>query len=204
MKLYSNPLSPNCRKVLALAKHIGAQLEVVNMDITNNSTKEQAYLAMNPNGKIPTLVDGNRPLWESNAIMAYMASKQDNAAWPKSDARYDIMKWMSWESCHFAPAVGKIVGQVLLVPMRGGTPDQKIIDQGLQEFRKYGAVANGQLEQTKFLAGDQPTLADFAVSVWLGYEQVCKLPLSEYPHLARWWKDMQAVPGGAELPPPQK
>jgi glutathione S-transferase len=199
MKLYTNPLSPNCRKVHALAKHLGLQLEVETMDIRNNSTKEPEYLAMNPNGKIPTLMDGNRSLWESNVIMAYLASKQDSATWPKSEARYEIMKWMSWESCHFAPPVSKIISQVIFAPMRGGTPDQAIIDQGLQDFRKYGAVANGQLEKTKFLTGDQPTIADFAVAVWLSYEQICKLPVSEYTHLSRWWKDMQALQGGSEL-----
>lgn len=204
MKLYTNPLSPNCRKVVALAKHIGLPLEIVTMDVRNNSTKEPAYLAMNPNGKIPTLMDGNKPLWESNVIMAYVAGKQDSSTWPKSDARYEIMKWMSWESCHLAPAVAKILAQVVFAPMRGATPDQKMIDQGIEEFRRYGAVANGQLEKTKFLTGDQPTIADFAVAVWLGYEQICKLPVSEYTHLSRWWKEMQALPGGSELLPPAR
>src|SRR4051812_45106053 len=106
MKLYSNSLSPKCRKVLAFAKYLGLKLEVETMDVRNNSTKEPAYLAMNPNGKIPTLMDGDKPVWESNVIMAYLASKNDSTAWPKSDARYEIMKWMSWESCHFAPAIG--------------------------------------------------------------------------------------------------
>lgn len=206
MKLYTNPLSPNCRKVHAFAKHIGCALEVVTMDIRNNSTKEPAYLAMNPNGKIPTLMDGNRPLWESNVIMAYLAGKQGaDAVWPKNDdARLEVMKWMSWESCHFAPAISKVISQVIFAPMRGATPDQKIIDHGIEDFRKYGAVANGQLEKTKFLTGDRPTVADFAVAVWLGYEQICKLPVSEYTHLSRWWKDMQAVQGGSELMPPPR
>jgi len=204
MKLYANTLSPNCRKVLALAKHMGLQLEVETMDIRNNSTKEPEYLAINPNGKIPTLMDGSRSLWESNVIMAYLASKQGSTTWPPSDARYEIMKWMSWESCHFAPAIGKVIGQVIFAPMRGATPDQKIIDQGIEDFRKYGAVANGQLEKTKFLTGDQPTIADFAVGVWLSYEQVCTLPVSEYKHLSRWWKDMQALQGGAELLTPSR
>src|SRR3954469_19155273 len=113
MKLYSNPLSPNCRKVHALAKYMGLNLDIEIMDIRNNATKEPAYLAMNPNGKIPTLMDGDKSLWESNVIMAYLASKHDSPTWPKSDARYEIMKWMSWESCHLAPAVTKIFAQVV-------------------------------------------------------------------------------------------
>lgn len=201
MKLYTNSLSPNCRKVQALAKHLGLQLETETVNLMNGANREPAYLAVNPNAKVPALVDGNRKLWESNAILGYLASKTDTPVWPKNDDRYDIMKWMAWENCHFGPAVSKILGQVVFAPMRGAQPDQTIIEQGLADFRKYAAVANAQLETTKFLVSNEPTLADFAVGVWLGYEQICSLPVSEYPHLTRWWKAMQAIPGGSELLP---
>jgi glutathione S-transferase len=87
--------------------------------------------------------------------------------------------------------------------MRGGQPDQTIIQQGIEEFRRYSAVANGQLEKTKFLVGDKLTIADFAVAVWLGYEKICGLPVAEFPQLSRWWKAMQDFPGSAELAAPR-
>jgi len=204
MKLYSNPLSPNCRKVHALVKHLGLEVDSETVDLRAGAQKQPAYLAINPNGKVPALVDGAKTMWESDAILAYLASKQDTTVWPKSDERYEIMKWMSWESCHFAPAVGKIIGQVIFAPMRGAEPDPKVIEQGIEDFRKCAAVANGQLEKTKFLAGDKPTIADFAVSVWLSYEKVCSLPVSDYPQLARWWKALQELPGGSELSAPKQ
>jgi glutathione S-transferase len=203
MKLYSSPLSPNCRKVHALVKNLGLQIEVETVNLREGAHKQPAYLAINPNGKVPTLVDGNRKIWESNVILAYLAGKQDTTLWPKSDDRYEIMKWMSWESCHFAPAVAKILGQVIFAPMRGAKPDQTIIQQGIEEFRRYAAVANGQLEGMKFLTGDKVTIADFAVAVWLGYEKICGLPVTEYPKLSRWWNAMQDVPGSAELAAPR-
>lgn len=203
MKLYSNPLSPNCRKVHALAKHLGLNMEIAVVNILAGAGREPSYLAINPNGKVPALVDGNKTLWESNAILAYLASKQDTTVWPKTEERYDIMKWMSWESCHFAPAVGKIIGQVIFAPMRGAEPDQKIMQQGIEDFRKYAAVADGQLKTTKFLAGDKVTIADFAVAVWLSYAKICELPVSEFSNLARWSKAMQGLPGGAELETPR-
>lgn len=199
MKLYSNPLSPNCRKVHALVKHLGLQIEVETVDLMAGAQKQPPFLAINPNGKVPALVDGDRKMWESNAILAYLAGRQDTTAWPKSDDRYEIMKWMSWESCHLAPAIGKIIGQVIFAPMRGAQPDQAVIQQGTEEFRKHAAVANGQLGATPFLVGDKLTIADFAVGVWLSYEQICKLPVSDFPHMLRWWKAVQALPGGAEL-----
>ena len=203
MKLYSNPLSPNCRKVHGLVKHLGLQIEIETVNLRDGAQKQPSFLALNPNGKVPTLVDGNRKIWESNAILAYLAGRQDTTVWPKSDDRYEIMKWMSWESCHFAPAVAKIIGQVIFAPMRGAQSDQNVIQQGIEEFRKYGAVANGQLEATKFLTGDKVTIADFAVAVWLSYEKSCGLPVSDYPQLNRWWKAMQDLPGSAELAAPR-
>lgn len=110
---------------------------------------------------------------------------------------------LTWENCHFAPAVAKIIGQVIFAPMRGAQPDQNVIQQGIEEFRKYGAVANGQLEATRFLTGDKVTIADFAVAVWLSYEKICGLPVSDYPQLNRWWKAMQDLPGSAELAAPR-
>ena len=204
MKLYSNPLSPNCRKVHALVKHLGLQLETETVDLMAGAQKQPAFLAINPNGKVPALVDGNKKMWESNALLAYLASKQDTTVWPKNDDRYEIIKWMSWESCHFAPAVGKIIGQVIFAPMRGAKPDPAIIEQGIEDFRKHSAVANAQLATSKFLTGDKPTIADFAVAVWLSYEQICKLPLSDYPKLSGWWKAMKELPGGAELAAPRR
>lgn len=204
MKLYSNPLSPNCRKVHALIKHLGFEVETETVDLRAGAQRQPAFLAINPNGKVPALVDGTKAMWESNAILAYLASKQDTTVWPKSDERYEIMKWMSWESCHFAPAVGKILGQVIFAPMRGAQPDPKIIQQGIDDFRKYAAVANGQLEKTNFLVGDKPTIADFAVAAWLGYEEICALPVSDYPQLSRWWKAMREGAGGSELAVPKR
>ena len=199
MRLYSNPLSPNCRKVHALVRYLGLPVEVETVDLRAGAQKQPPFLAINPNGRVPALVDGERRLWESNAILAYLAGRQDTPAWPKSDDRYEIMKWMSWESCHLAPAVGKIIGQVIFAPMRGAQPDEAIIRQGTEEFRRYAAVANGQLASTPFLVGEQLTIADFAVGVWLSYEQACKLPVADFPHLQRWWQAVQAQPGGAEL-----
>ena len=199
MKLYSNPLSPNCRKVYALAKHLDLPLEVATVNLRTGENRQPSYLAINPNGKVPTLVDGKRTIWESDAILAYLASRRQTPLWPDSDERYEILKWMSWENCHFAPAIGKVIVQVIFAPMRGAEPDQKAIAQGIDEFRKYAAVADAQLERTRFLVGDALTIADFAVAVWLSYEKICALPVSEYTQLSRWWKAMQEIPGGAEF-----
>lgn len=203
MKIYQHPLSPNCRKVTAVAQHLGIETEDEFVDLLKGGAQAPEFLAINPNGKVPALVDGETTLSESNAIIAYLGAQKDNTLWPKNNSRYDIMKWMSWEACHFAPPVGKLIGQFIFAPMRGGEPNQEIVESALKDFRKYAAVANGQLESTPYLCGENVTLADFTVGAWMSYEQVCKLPVSEYPHLQRWWGDLQKQPGGAALQIPQ-
>ena len=204
MKLYTNPLSPNCRRVDAVVAHLGLSVDRVTVDMANGEHRKPEYLAINPNGKVPSLVDGNRTLWESTAIMAYLASKKDTALWPKNDDRYTIMKWMSWQSCHFAPAVGGIIGEVIFKPMRGGSPDQSVIDKYMADFRTYASILNGELEKGEFLVGNELTLADLAVGVWLGYGDACKLPIGEYGQIKRWWGALSELQAGKVLLPPRK
>ena len=79
MKLYQFPLSPNCQKVVALAREVGVPLEVVNLDVFKGATRTPEFLQKNPNGKIPLLEDDGLFLWESNAILGYIAAKADRS-----------------------------------------------------------------------------------------------------------------------------
>src|SRR5688500_4739585 len=101
MKLYGFPPSPNTWKVRAVAAHLGIPLELEFVDLTKGQHRTPEYLALNPTGRTPTLVDGDFRLWESNAIMQYLASQKPNSLFP-NDARMraDIMRWQSWQIAH--------------------------------------------------------------------------------------------------------
>jgi glutathione S-transferase len=200
MKLYSNHFSPNCRKVHTVLAHTELQLERAHVDVMKGEQKQPEFLAFNPNGKVPVLVDGSMKLWESNAIASYLAGKADSDLWPKSEKRYDIMRWCYWEANHFNPPIAKILGQKVF---NRDNPNQAIIDEGIKGFRSMAAILNGHLESSPYLVGDTLTLADIVVGVWLGYEQLCALPLSEYGHVQRWYGRLASLPAWKEaLPPP--
>jgi len=200
MKLYSNRLSPNCRKVHAVLAHTGLKVDHVSVDLMKGEQKNPDFLALNPNGKVPVLVDGNTRLWESNAIASYVAGKADSDLWPKSEARYDIMRWCYWEACHFFPPIAKILGQKVF---NRDNPNQAIINEGMKEFRAITPVLNGHLEASQYLVGNAPTVADFVLGVWLGYTQICGLPLSEFRHVGQWYDRLSELPAWKEtLPPP--
>jgi len=101
MKLYCFPPSPNTWKVRAVAAHLGLPLELHIVDLTKGLQRTPEYLALNPGGRTPTLVDGDFVLWESTAIMQYFASHKPNTLWP-DDARVraDIAHWQAWHLAH--------------------------------------------------------------------------------------------------------
>src|SRR5215203_3996691 len=103
MKLYGFPASPNTWKVRAVAAHLGLPVQDVLVDLSKGGQRAPEYLALNPTGRTPTLVDGDFVLWESTAIMQYLASQKPNALWP-DDVRTqaDIMRWQSWYLQHWS------------------------------------------------------------------------------------------------------
>src|ERR1017187_2569410 len=102
MKLYYSPMSPNCRKVTSLIHFIGAKVTLETVNIGEGDTEKAGFLKINPNGRVPALEDGKFCLWESNAIMQYIAEKSGaKEVWPDDlQARADITRWQMWEACH--------------------------------------------------------------------------------------------------------
>src|SRR5262245_52532243 len=102
MKLYGFPPSPNTWKVLAAARHMGLPLELEIVDLTKGQQRTNEYLALNPCGRTPVLVDGDLRLWESNAILQYLGAKAGTPLWPEdARTRADIMRWQSWQLAHW-------------------------------------------------------------------------------------------------------
>ena len=95
MKLYMNPTSPNVRRVRLTAAVLGLQLEEKNLDLAKGEQKRPEFLAFNPNGAVPTLVDGDFVLTESRAIMQYLASRKPESGLLPHDerARADVTRW---------------------------------------------------------------------------------------------------------------
>src|SRR5205814_1937611 len=151
MDFYTNPLSPNCRKADAVAKQLGIELNTKVVDVLKGENKKPAFLALNPNGKVPTLVDGDFVLWESNAIQCYLASKTDTELWPKSNLRYSIMQWQAWELAHFGNAARQLIFQRVLKPILGlGQPDPARCEEETANFTRYAAVLDAALKGKRF------------------------------------------------------
>jgi glutathione S-transferase len=110
MRLYFHPLSSNSRRVTMTAQQLGLELDLIIVDLLKGEHKDPEFLRFNPNGRVPLLEDDGFYLWESHAIMQYLADRSpDQTLYPHdARARADINRWLFWSAYHFTPAVGFI------------------------------------------------------------------------------------------------
>ncbi len=199
MKLYTFPASLPCRKVHGVAAHAGVELTRIPVDLRAREQHRLDFLDINPMGRVPVLVDGDTVLWESNAIACYIAGKAGSSLWPEGAQRYDILRWLQWEAAHWIRPFGGMLGQIFFA----AEPDEEIIERERNNFRILAGVLDGHLATRDVLSGTEPTVAEYAVGVWLGYSSACALPLAEFAHLSRWNERLTALPGWPEVLPPQ-
>ena len=204
MKLYGFPPSPNTWKVRAVAAHLGLGLDIEFVDLTKGASRTPEFLKINPTGRTPVLVDGDFTLWESNAIMQYLASKKPNALWPDdARARADIARWISWQLAHWEKdGVAPILFERLVKQVVGmGPPDETVIAKALDCFNKEAAVLDAHLGKQPYLVGKDITIADFAVASPLFYADRCNLPLASYPNIRAWFGRVSALPAWQQSAP---
>jgi glutathione S-transferase len=205
MKLYGFAASPRTWKVRAVAAHLGIPLEYENLDATKGENRTPKYLALNPTGRTPTLIDGEFVLWESDAILQYLASRKPNTLWPDdARTRADIMRWQNWQSAHWgSDACVPLLFQNLVKGIIGmGPPDAASVAKATEAFDKEAKVLDQHLAKREWLVGSEPTLADFTVGSYLFYADAAKLPVAAYGNLARWFDRLSALPCWAQTAPP--
>jgi glutathione S-transferase len=198
MKLYHNPLSPNVRRVRLTAAVLGIELEEKKLDFAKGEHKNPEYLALNPNGAVPTLVDGDLVLTESRAIMQYLASrKPESGLLPRDEAaRADVTRWQFWDAAHFSPQLGTLGFEKVFKGMMGlGEPDVGKIQEALNNFRRFAAVLNKRLEGKQYIVGNALTVADLTIASSLMYAKQVEAPLAEFPNVQAWFSRISGLEG---------
>jgi len=204
MQLYGFPPSPRTWQVRAVAAQLGIPLELAFVDLTKGEQRKPAYLALNPTGRTPTLVDGDFTLWEASAILQYIASKTPNTLWPEdARARADIMRWQSWTIAHWGKEACEplLFQRVIKQILKLGPPDEAAVVAALENFRKSASVLENHFTGRRYLVGDALTLADFVVAAPLFYTERGGLPLADYPNLHAWFDRVSGLPCWKETAP---
>ena len=190
MKLYGFPLSPNTRKVQALALHLGIPLEIQVVNLLAGEQKNPDYLKINPAGRTPTLVDDGIVLPESNAIMQYIAAKAgDNPVWPKDEKQRALINArMCWQLDHWNRACNLLTWENMLKKLfNAGDPDSAEVKRGEQLFNTFAGELNSRLKGRDYLVGNNLTLADYAVAAPLEYAEAAHFPMGAYGDIRRWY-----------------
>jgi glutathione S-transferase len=187
------------RRVLALAKHLGVDAQFV--EVTGSGLRAPDYVALNPNMKAPTLVDGDTVLWESSAIMAWLCIRQGSDMWPARDpaAQVEVLRWLSWNDCHWAPAVGPFYFEHVVKATFGlGAPDRTALPSRVPDLLKYAKVLDCHLEGRSHVACGRLTIADFQLASMATDWRTSEMPLGEFANIVRWLDGLMRLPAWAD------
>ncbi len=196
MKLYNADLSPNACRVRAVVNELGIKLETINVDFRKGEHKTAEYLKLNPNGKVPVLVDGDFVLWESRAINAYLATtnpdKRLYPADPKKRALID--QWSYWSAIHLGPAIQGVSYERVMKSKFGlGQADEAVVEARLKEIAQLLPVLDANLVGKQWVAGEL-SLADFAIGTLFVYRNAAKIPLGDSKNVGAWIERLEARP----------
>jgi glutathione S-transferase len=189
------------RRVLALAKHLGIETELIEVDMMAGRFNAADYVALNPNKKAPTLVDGNLVLWESSAIMAYLCVKVGSDMWPARNPaeQIEVLRWLSWNDCHWAPAVGPFYFEhIVKSTFQIGSPDRQTLQGKVADFARYAKVLDDHLTTHTHAACARLTIADFQLASMVTYWREAEMPMQEFPHIVAWVAELMKLPAWSD------
>lgn len=202
MKLYIFPPSGRVVGIVALKAHLGLDCDVQPIDLGRGDQRTPAYVALNPNRKMPTLEHDGFVLWESNAILFYMAAQRpDSGLWPSDVKRQaDVLRWLAWQSAHWdAESIGMVSFEKGSKAVLGlGAPDPAFIARGERNFARFAAVLDASLKGKSWLVCEWLTIADFAVGGLVPSAEAMGLPVGDFPEIQRWYKALATLPAWRE------
>jgi glutathione S-transferase len=198
MKLYHFP-SPNPQKVTFALLELRLDYEIVPVDLAKGEQRQPAFLALNPFGHVPVLVDGDITLSESPAILAYLGEKTGRL-WPASTAgRAEALKWLFFLSQHIMPAAGEVALRIR-AKVLGITPDEAIIARGEKALPDVIRILDGRLTNHKWLLGADFSLVDCAYCPILNVVEKAGFSFAEFPRVSAYLDATRARPAWKETP----
>jgi glutathione S-transferase len=196
--------TPNGRKVSIALEEMGLDYEVNPVDLKTGAQKQPAFLAINPNGRIPAIVDrdeGGFAVFESGAILIYLAEKSGKLLPQDKRARSVVLQWLMWQMGGLGPMHGQANVFVRYFPEK----IPAVIARYQNETMRLLRVMDTRLADHEYLAGDY-SIADIACFPWVVQHDWAGLDISNLPHLSRWLAAIgqrPAVQRGAAVPVPQ-
>ena len=200
LTIWGRANSVNVQKVLWCLRELDLAYDRIDAGMAFGKNNEAPYLAMNPNGRVPTLVDGDFVLWESNSVMRYLclAYGQGSPVYPPAPQhRAAVDRWLDWTLSTLQPVDRPVFWALVRTPpeKRDMVAIQKDADAEAVQWR----IVDAQLATRRFIEGDQFTIADIAVGAyarrWLGFKGMIRQPT--FAHVERWFAEVAGRPAFA-------
>ncbi|KAK1316099.1 hypothetical protein QJS10_CPA05g00471 [Acorus calamus] len=206
LKLYGVALSPNVMRVLLCLYEKGLDFELVPVDLRAGEHKQEPFISLNPFGQVPALEDGDVKVFESRAITEYLchAYPEKGPELVPSDkkALASMLTWKEVESGQYNDPASKLAFELIYKPMFfGGTPDEAVVADLEAKLAKVLDVYEAHLSKSKYLGGDEYSLADLnhlpGLHILLGTPS--KKLIESRPHVSKWCTDVLARPAWAKV-----
>jgi glutathione S-transferase len=196
LQVYLDPCTVNSRKVLAGLDLLGTQYDFKHVDYFAGAHKRPEYLAINPNGAVPAATDGDFALSESNAILQYAADLNASDMHYSKDPkrRADTNRWLLWEASTWFPSCYIYLVEYVVKPLMDAEADAAVIDKEAPNWHRLAGILDARLAKSKWLVGDNVTIADIAVAAPMHVHKWQRLPLNDHPNLKRWMTDIEQLP----------
>lgn len=190
--LYWHPMSSATPVACALAE-LGLPHERVKVDITTGEQRRPGFLALNPNGKVPTLTVGDAPMFEALAIELWLAEQHgvERGLWPQpgTPAQLQAFSWCTWAYVTYGAQVMRRQAAI-----DKGTPDDDHGLAALQAMDQLLALLDARLAQQPWMLGEAYSLVDLCVGSVIGYSAYLGAPVNRHPHAQAWLARVQARP----------
>ena len=195
IEVFSWP-TPNGHKVHIMLEECGLPYRAIPVNIGAGDQFEPDFLAISPNNKIPAITDPQGPdgkpisLFESGAILVYLASKTGKFLPGTDRGRFEVLQWVMFQM----GGVGPMLGQAHHFRIYAPEKVPYAIDRYTNEARRLYGVIDRRLADSRYLAGKAYSIADIATFPWLRSWENQGVTLSDYPHLERWFHEIDARP----------
>ena len=186
--------TPNGWKASIMLEELGLPYELRRIDLSKGEQKAPEFLRINPNGRIPAIVDrgeGDFAVFESGAILLYLAEKAGRLIPADRKGRSRVIQWLMFQMGGLGPMQGQ--AHVFLHSAPEAIP--YAIERYQNETRRLYGVLEGRLAESRYLAGDDFTLADVANWTWIWFHGFAGIALEEFAALKRWFDELEARPG---------
>lgn len=196
MRLYYHPVSTCSRRVLMAVHHLETKVDLVLVDLFKGEQNSPEFLKLNPNHQVPVLEHDGFVLWESYAIMQYLADITPGQTLYPIDprGRADVNRWLFWCGQSFMPGVSILNWENSIKSLAGiGSADPAEVARGEGLLVEAAKTLDEHLNGREWICGSSLSLADFAIAAPLADQHRAKLPVADLPNLQRWLKQVQAL-----------